>query len=239
MCFGCRLDSELQNVRGSLQAQIQDLTAQLVASQQQCTGLQATAAAATACPKDRCSPTNPRALTPSQGSQMNGSVLVDPELLHVLPAHQPRPQQAAEETARASRGSSTPWQDALGLDSDSDAEHPLPPALTHRPELTRSLSSGPAHKIQPVATGKSHLMSDLDLLNVEEGAGNPPAGPQLAVTSSPMHRQVPESLQAIHRGAIVVVTEGGAVSSTSGREVGWHQGSGTRQHAVRLTGRNL
>ena len=232
--YGCRLDSELQNVRGSLQAQIQDLTAQLVASQQQCTDLEAVAAAATAYSKHSC--TNPRA----QGPKINGCVLVDPEPLHSQPAHQHRPQQAAEETARTSQGSSTPWRDALGLDSDSDAEHPASSALTHIPELARSLTSGPAHMAQPVAAGKSHLVADLarsHMQNVEEGTGNPSAGLPLAVTSPPMHCQMPGSLQG--HGAIVVVPEGGAVSSTSRREVGWHQGSGTMQHVVSLSDGNL
>ncbi|KAK9821857.1 hypothetical protein WJX74_006036 [Apatococcus lobatus] len=131
-----RLDSELQNVRGALQAQVQDLTAQLVASQQQCSDLKAAAAEGANLPHSTSRTVSQTSHRPDQ-QQSGEASASDAQPQHAQQPHHQQSLQIAEETTIASQGSNASWRDALGLDSDSDAEHPPSSALEETEEELR------------------------------------------------------------------------------------------------------
>ena len=134
VCLAYRLDTELQNVRGALQAQVQDLTAQLAASQQQCAELAAAASAAAQVPSAANNLSEAPKLTgraPQYSSAVHGAL--HSANSRVADHKQQRQQQGApvRTSQRASQGSNASWRDALGLDSDSDVEHPSAAQPTH------------------------------------------------------------------------------------------------------------
>lgn len=230
----------MQNVRGAMQAQIQDLTAQLVASQQQCADLQAVAVAA-ASSESHVNPPQPHQHGPKEQQHSKSEVA---EANRSQPAQQHKRQQhlrTANETARASQGSNASWRDALGLDSDSDADQaPSGPMVARLPSNTAGVvgpsSIGPAWKQKSLEAG--HPVSAAGLAHHQtegqtDGTGNVMAGLQLALTSSSMDQQALQSHQPLNPGALVAMPETAAMPGFTGKEVGWPQSPGPLQHAVR------
>ena len=215
-----------------MQAQIQDLTAQLVASQQQCADLQA-AATAVASSKDLVTPARLNQLGPMQ-QQVSLSEAAEANKSQRAQQHL----RTGDEAARASQGSNASWRDALGLDSDSDADQAPAGQLANTVGAAGPSDIGPAWMQKPMGAGDVCSASDLahhQALGRSEGADNAPAGLQLAVTSSHMHQQAQRSQQPLNSGALVAMPEQGAEPSASGQEVGWPRSSGPMQHAVRTS----
>ncbi len=169
-----------------MQAQIQDLTAQLVASQQQCMAMQEAAkVAASAAPSSsHHQPEHPPARSESAVQHSAKG-----EVLEGVP--QPlQPQQLRESVRgsnisnehKASQGSNISWRHALGLDSDSDGEQPA--------GLAASTSAHSSHTplAQQAADALPVGLSVLRSRHLQEASSA--AGMHLAVTPTPVQMQM-------------------------------------------------
>ena len=247
-----------------MQAQIQDLTAQLVASQQQCADLQA---AATSAASSRTHVTNTTRIHPHGPDEQQVMDIEAAEANKPQHAQQHRRQQhlrTADEAVRASQGSNASWRDALGLDSDSDAEQAPAGQMANNAGMVGSSNIGPARLQKPLGAGDlrsaSHLpahqtsgqsegagraAAGLQLavtsssmhqqhLGQSQGAGSEAAGLQLAVTSSPMHQEALQPQRPLNPGTLVAMPEQDAMPNTLGQELVWPHSSGPMQRAVRL-----